>query len=814
MTNNTTEKNVSSSRNEAKAKKYKEELQSSNSIFSFMTTGPVTPKKNNQGGNGKMSYFSLLKKSKSPRSVLDTCIDEQGHRGGDCSSVMAVVSEDDFTRNATSLDQERSSINHTPIISSSIIKKENLIYNIVDLNNRGVDAFHSQQYDLATGLFMDAWSSLCKVTRHPGRLFSTEDWSDPIMCSQFTPSSTNMNGYIFQRMDFDEGMNTYNDPERLPHCCSDLSIITSILCYNTAQVYRQSDLLDEALGCLARAQSSLKLPEHNTGDINSSSMTSSPHFIMIAILHTRGQICYRRGCFLDAIANYKEALTISHETFGQKHHTTAYACNSLGVLYYHILSGNQDEAAEDSQSLALQFSDTALSIWKEIRGYLNANVGTVYNNIGRLHVMKDRFKEAIECYNHALFIRSQTLGKGSLDYAATAFNAGQSYHQIQYRDRALELYQEFLHVAEKHFTKNHRDVAVVLSGIAQIHQERGEFDKALDLYKESLEASKNALGECHTEVAMILNRIGNFHFERENYDDAFEAYTKGLNIEKKVLDRNHGNIIVTLSNLGEIHRQRGEWDEALKVFKTVLDMQRSRYRADNTDIATSLHVIGMIYDKQGEANSALTYLQSALLMRRKLHGDNHIDVAFTLSALGNIFSRGNKFKLALDLFNEALRIRKSILGLYHSDVAFSLYNIALIHHKQGSFAEAVEGFLEALKIEKAVLGDEHKDVAITLYKLGDTYKRNNDLDQALCYFKQALEIERLTMVTEDPLTIARTLTEIGNVHLARSEIQEAMLAFVESGRIYQSTSLSPTNVSVDGHQYAFEIAFCDTSPAA
>ena len=70
------------------------------------------------------------------------------------------------------------------------------------------------------------------------------------------------------------------------------------------------------------------------------------------------------------------------------------------------------------------------------------------------------------------------------------------------------------------------------------------------------------------------------------------------------------------------------------------------------------------------------------------------------------------------------------------------------------------------------------------------------------------------MAEEDPITIARTLTEIGNIHLSKGETSLMMETFVEAGRIYQSSSLGPDNVIVEGHQYPFEVVFPKTASAA
>eukprot|EP00956_Cyclotella_meneghiniana_P036619 scaffold127972_cov49-Cyclotella_meneghiniana.AAC.3 len=153
---------------------------------------------------------------------------------------------------------------------------------------------------------------------------------------------------------------------------------------------------------------------------------------------------------------------------------------------------------------------------------------------------KDRLEgsstdKAMELFQQALSLRKQCLGPNHvdaacshdtqqhcLDYAATAFNAGQSLHQK-----------------------------------AQIQQEQKNYEKALELYEESLLSGQAALGEYHSKIAMLLNR---------------KCYKKGLCIELKVLPPYHLNIVVTYSNLGEIHRQRCEWDEAAQMYGAALEI--------------------------------------------------------------------------------------------------------------------------------------------------------------------------------------------------------------------------------------------------
>jgi tetratricopeptide (TPR) repeat protein len=227
----------------------------------------------------------------------------------------------------------------------------------------------------------------------------------------------------------------------------------------------------------------------------------------------------------------------------------------------------------------------ALRILSSKLGPDSAAVATSLNNLGRVMVQREDFVSALAHYEKALEIRCQQLGEDNIDSAATAFNAGQSLHQLGQYDRALKLYHVFF-VWFRKFSKSHRDIAVVLSGIAQIHPRKKEFKQALNFMRKAL-AGTAALGEYHSEVAMILNRIGNFYFEQEEFDAALKVYKKGLRVERQLLESTHPNIIVTLSNIGEIYRQQADFRRAVRLYTEAMELQKRRHGSQSAEVAST-----------------------------------------------------------------------------------------------------------------------------------------------------------------------------------------------------------------------------------
>jgi tetratricopeptide (TPR) repeat protein len=723
------------------------------------------------------------------------------------------------------------------------------IQSIIESNDTAADRYRIGEYDGALEALREGQSlreSLesivnpiqSDVTSYFASSFSRCESMD----TKVEDKTVARSSYIYQRMDFDEGMHSYADMEKIDgnrvlefeevngQTSMEVrhAVIQSTLLFNEGQVHRRRGEFDVAATKYENALGML------------TSVDFDQYELLISILHNIGQLQYRRGELSSAMKTYDLALTHAKSMPDGTVHVAA-ALNCLGVLHYHANSSDNEDDKEDLSAMedsstdkAMELFQQALALRRQCLGPDHVDVATTLNNIGRIHVQGDQFDQALGYYQDALRIRRISLGTNSLDYAATAFNAGQSLHQKGKLNEAIELYHEFLRVATMKFGKSHRDVAVVLSGIAQIHQEQKNFDKALELYEESLTAGRDALGENHSEIAMLLNRMGNFHFERERLADALKCYRRGLRIEKEVLPPDHPNIIVTYSNLGEIYRQRSEWDEAAKMYSEALQILKNKHDgADNSEVATTLNTIGLINDQRGDSYTSLRYLQDALAMRRRIvaaggNDQSNLDVAATLVYIGTILYRRTQFHAAIELFTESLQLRQQFLGKDHRDTAFVMYNIALVHQQRGDYEKSIEFYTETLRIEKVVLGENHKDVCMTLFKLGEVNKHAGKTVEALQCFQESLEIERSLSnnpsrvvgtrphsSSPDPAAMARTLTEIGNIHLANGDVVPMMDAFNEASRLYRSAGLSPHNIVVSGqHAYAIDFSFPEAAPAA
>jgi tetratricopeptide (TPR) repeat protein len=208
--------------------------------------------------------------------------------------------------------------------------------------------------------------------------------------------------YIYQRREYDEGMNMYYSPIRMDASTMDassdsLATASSILCYNLGQAYLRQDLDKDAQEAFERS-----LDSQRTGYIIHQHAVAP-----FKVLHNLGYIQYRQQNIHGAIQTFCEALQQSQLSVNKL--DVANSLNCLGVLYFHLPEPN-----------ALQSMDCyvrALEIRKQILGPNHIDVATVHNNIGRVHYIEQHYDEALLVYEDALRIRRALLGHDHLDVA-------------------------------------------------------------------------------------------------------------------------------------------------------------------------------------------------------------------------------------------------------------------------------------------------------------------------------------------------------------------------------------------------------------
>jgi tetratricopeptide (TPR) repeat protein len=205
------------------------------------------------------------------------------------------------------------------------------------------------------------------------------------------------------RAEYDEGMDYFRNPVRLggEHPGSSggggRSVDGTIL-YNLARCHHNQGNYDNALCLYKRSLRSLeKWP-----------VCDEP--LILAILFGIGQIQYIRGDHSDSLKTYMTSLNFARSKFGPSSLEVAACMNCIGVLHYIMPKGDSATALEALQA--------AISLRTTILGDDHIDVGTTWNNIGRIYFQQAKYLDAMDAYRRALRIRRREQGD-SVDVAAT-----------------------------------------------------------------------------------------------------------------------------------------------------------------------------------------------------------------------------------------------------------------------------------------------------------------------------------------------------------------------------------------------------------
>ena len=347
-----------------------------------------------------------------------------------------------------------------------------------EANNRGFAFLEMKEYSKSKESFRSALK-LCCGEETPSKIPMSDGEGD---LSSMIPLPTEKKEYR-QRSEYDEGMD-YFDSSILNYECTNNQV--ALFLYNLGRVYYHEYKYEKAIAFYRRSLFVLD---------NSEKCDAKT---ILAVLFAIAQLQYLRNEYTQALQTYFIAETLSRDCFGNESVQLAATLNCIGVVRYCMPSGDPNQAMKVlHQSLALRI---------RLQGQPHLDVGTSYNNIGRVHFQLGDYQKAMEAYKTALTIRRGVLGE-SIDVAATIFNMGQAYHQLDDRTQAMKLYKDYLALAGGHFGEFHRDIAIVLTCIGQLYHEEKDYQDAMNAYQAALRVGKKALGQFHPEIAITLNKV-------------------------------------------------------------------------------------------------------------------------------------------------------------------------------------------------------------------------------------------------------------------------------------------------------------------
>lgn len=272
-----------------------------------------------------------------------------------------------------------------------------------------------------------------------------------------------------------------------------------------------------------------------------------------------------------------------------------------------------------------------------------------------------------------------------------------------------------------------------------------------------------------TDKAVVYLRVGLFYHLQQKMDSALFYYEEGV----PYASNNRDSILLAnlYNNIGAIHNHQGSYVSSIKYYNKALSIY-SILKIDD-QIALGNYNIAHHYKELAIYDKAAEYLFLALEKFKELN--NSKKVALCYQTLGNIYKDQQDYLRSLDYHKKALGIRES-----EKDTAGSLRS----YNDIGNTYKAMNHFNEALAhYEKALKTKNKTFLARTLDNMGEVHLEQDQLDKAKRSFEESLLIKK---INKDRKGLVSTLTGLGDLYLRLGMLDTAEMYLLDAGSLAES----------------------------
>lgn len=300
---------------------------------------------------------------------------------------------------------------------------------------------------------------------------------------------------------------------------------------------------------------------------------------------------------------------------------------------------------------------------------------------------------------------------------------------------------------------------------------------AMKKYQEALSYWKG-IGDRHWtgltlySIAVTSRRLGELKEAEKYFDDSLKIPLDAPDWRLTASALNDRGL--NYADLGEPEKAHTSLNEALRLFTEHRDPRGQ---------ASALNNIGLVHARNGQMRQAAEFYEKALPLRQA--ENDRTGQLIILNNIGGLHDALGEPYEALEYYRKALQVWQELekAGQLNNRVqmASGYNNVAVAYDKLGEWQPALDHYERALKISEET-GDRPGEAA-TLDNIGELYAVLGDPARAMVYFEKARHLIQETV--KDPSLEANVLNHIGQVHLSRSNLTEALAAFQRSVTLKQ-----------------------------
>ena len=272
---------------------------------------------------------------------------------------------------------------------------------------------------------------------------------------------------------------------------------------------------------------------------------------------------------------------------------------------------------------AIEISNKALEICKEIKGETNPDYLRVLRNTSHYYYKNGDYSKAIELYTKELNLIRMMNGENNSDYATALNHLANCYSDIGDYPHAMEYGTKALEIRESVLGENHPDCAETLSNLTTYCNYLNDYPRAIEYGTKALEIRKSVLGEKHPDYATSLNNLAYSYYGTNNYIKAIDLGSKAIEIEIKDSGEKSNNYAIFLNNLALYYSFDGNNSKAIELCSKALEICKSNRGEVSPEYSASLANLALYYSYSGDFFKAKKLGINALDIQKKVTGDKH-----------------------------------------------------------------------------------------------------------------------------------------------------------------------------------------------
>ncbi|TDR17406.1 serine/threonine-protein kinase [Marinicella litoralis] len=313
----------------------------------------------------------------------------------------------------------------------------------------------------------------------------------------------------------------------------------------------------------------------------------------------------------------------------------------------------------------------------------------------------------------------------------------------------------------------------------QLYQTIGRAYLKLGKYPDAKLAIEKALSQMGGTEHEDVERLTSLHllmaditFNLGNKEESKKHSTLAKDTAIQRFGGNHRMVATALTNLGVLACNESQFDVCLSNHQQALGILSALHGPDHDRVGTAHNYIAMAYDHQGLFDEAIVHYRKSLRILKLSFGELHPKVIDGHANLAGGLTQAGQTAEAKTLLDLAIKAARQVHASDSPELAGILLMKAFLHNQLEEYEQALPFSEEVLTIERKARGNSHPYVAYDLNLVGRGQLGIGRLDEAEKSFNEAVQI--MQAANEKPDYILMTAKQgLGRVYNAKGMFEKA-----------------------------------------